>query len=210
MDRIVPFAKERSTNSDTTLMFPIPYFTNDGVVNCYPGDDFYPEHPDYSTTTHKPDQYASKSCEQFRSMAQKLHRSEMQSARPARILYNIQSSDNHINPQTIESAKLWFFPLLYTAQLNCYHCWRIIHKVHCTKISAIGCLCARYFLFRPGRASPRCYPFWQKNVTKIRYFLYCVKLHDFIYNFYCRCFCCCWFWDLFFVFICWKWVSIKW
>lgn len=106
LDRIIPFAKERSTKSETTLMFPIPYFTNDGVVNCYPGDDFYPKHPDYTKTTHKPDQYANKSCEQFRSMAQKLHRSEMQSARPARILYNIQSSDNHMNPQTIESAKL--------------------------------------------------------------------------------------------------------
>lgn len=89
-------------------MFPIPYFTTDGIVNCYPGDDFYPAQPDYTTTKHNPGEHATKSCEQFRALAQNLHRAEMESARPARILHNIQSADNHIAPQTIESAKLWF------------------------------------------------------------------------------------------------------
>lgn len=106
INRIIPFAKERGQNAPTTLMFPIPYFTTDGIVNCYPGDDFYPAQPDYKATAHNPAEHADKSCEQFRAMARNLHRAEMESAQPARILHNIQLADNHIGPQTHESAKL--------------------------------------------------------------------------------------------------------
>lgn len=93
--------------------------------------------------------------------------------------------------------------------LNCYHCRRIIHKVHCTNISAIGCLCARFFSSRTC-ASPLLATRFDKMLPKYAIFVYCVKSHNFIYDFYCRYFCFCWFWDLFFVFICWKRVSIKW
>lgn len=106
IEQIIPFAKERGINSTTTLIFPIQYYAFDGVINCYPGDDLYPKNPNYVITEHNVEEYASKTCEECRQLAQNLHRSEIKSLNDVQILQNIKSPDNHLSPQKSHSSKL--------------------------------------------------------------------------------------------------------
>lgn len=57
IDKIIPFAKERGMNEPTTLIFPLHFHTKDGIIHCYPGDDFYPEIPNYIATEHDLEKY---------------------------------------------------------------------------------------------------------------------------------------------------------
>lgn len=103
IDKLLPFAQHRGMNSPTTLIFPIQYFTNDGVISCYPGDDLYPTEPNYLTTEHNPDQYIDKSCDECRRNASKLHRAEEKSLSDVQIWQNVKSSDNHLSAQTLKT-----------------------------------------------------------------------------------------------------------
>lgn len=106
IEQIIPFAKERGINSTTTLIFPIQYDTFDGVVNCYPGDDFYPKNPNYTSTEHDVEEHANKTCEEFRKLAKNLHRSEIKSLQDVQIFHNIKSPDNHLGLQKSHLSKL--------------------------------------------------------------------------------------------------------
>lgn len=105
IDIIIPFAKERGINAPTTLIFPVHYHTNDGIIHCYPGDDFYPEKPNYTATEHDLDQYADKSCDECRKMAENFHRIELKSLQNVAVWQNVQLPDNHLSPQTSPKPK---------------------------------------------------------------------------------------------------------
>lgn len=102
IDKLLSFAKHRSMNSPTTLLFPVQYQTKDGIVSCYPGDDLYPEQPNYSTTEHDVNQYKDKSCDECRQSASNLHRLEQKSLSDAKIWQNVKLPDNHLSAQTLE------------------------------------------------------------------------------------------------------------
>lgn len=76
------------------------------MIHCYPGDDFYPKNPNYSTTEHDLELYADKTCEECREMAKNLHRAELKSIQNVKIWHTIESSDQHINPQKPHTSKL--------------------------------------------------------------------------------------------------------
>lgn len=106
INKIVPFAKERGINSPTTLIFPIHYHAKDGLVHCYPGDEFYPNNPNYSTTEHDLDKYADKTCDECREIATHLHRLEIKSMPSSQIWQNVKLPDNHLSAQTTFESKL--------------------------------------------------------------------------------------------------------
>lgn len=82
------------------------YHTKDGIIHCYPGDDFYPKNPNYTTTEHDLDKYAEKTCEECREEAKNLHRIELMSLQNFAIWHNVNLPDNHISPQPIAKPKL--------------------------------------------------------------------------------------------------------
>lgn len=92
-------------NSPTTLIFPIQYQLNDGLVNCYPGDDCYPKEPSYSTTEHNFKEFKGKTCEEFRENVRNLHRAELKSLSDVQIWQSVELPDNHLSAQTQESHK---------------------------------------------------------------------------------------------------------
>lgn len=106
INKIIPFARDRGMNSPTTLMFPMHYHANDGIVHCYPGDDFYPKNPNFFTTEHDLKKYADKSCDECRQLASNLHRMELNSMPDPKIWHNVNLPDNHLNPQTTHKPKL--------------------------------------------------------------------------------------------------------
>lgn len=106
IDKIIPFAKERGINSPTTLIFPLHFHAKDGIIHCYPGDDFYPKKPNYSTTEHDLQQFAEKTCEECRKMATNLHRLELKSLQEVEIWQNVKLPDNHLSPQILQKPKL--------------------------------------------------------------------------------------------------------
>lgn len=104
IDRLLSFAKTRGENSPTTLIFPIHFHTSDGLIHCYPGDDFYPNNPDYNKTTHDLEQYATKTCAECRAMAKNLHRAELKSINDVDIWQNIGNFDDHLCPDTTKNT----------------------------------------------------------------------------------------------------------
>lgn len=106
IDKVVSFAKHRALNSPTTLIFPLHFPVKDGIIHCYPGDDFYPKSPNYSVTEHNMAQYEDKTCEECRKMAMNLHRAEAKTIQNIEIWQNIKLPDNHLSPQTIPASKL--------------------------------------------------------------------------------------------------------
>lgn len=107
IDKIVSFAKDRGMNAPTTLIFPIHYHTSDGIIHCYPGDDFYPKNPSYTTTEHDVELYGDKTCKECRDMATNLHRAELKSIQDVELWHTIKSPDRHLNPQVTCPSKLW-------------------------------------------------------------------------------------------------------
>lgn len=77
----------------------------------FEGDDFYPKQPNVQSTSHNPDEFDTVTCEEFRSKAKNLHRSEHYSPHNVRIINNLQSFDDHLAANTKYGSKLWRFGL---------------------------------------------------------------------------------------------------
>lgn len=104
-DKLLPFARNRSMNSPTTLMFPVQYQMSDGLLNCYPGDDLYPNKPSYYTTEHNFEQFKDQTCDEIRQNATNLHRAEQKSLSDFLIWENVRLPDNHLSAQAENSQK---------------------------------------------------------------------------------------------------------
>lgn len=90
-DKVLETAKLRDRNLKTEFIFPIHYTVADGLIHCYPGDDFYPDKPDFEKTSHDVDKYVTKTCEQCRSLAKNLHRAEVKSLSDIELHKNVPS-----------------------------------------------------------------------------------------------------------------------
>lgn len=106
IDKLLPFAKQRTMNASTTLFFPIHYQTTNGLISCFPGDDFYPKKPNFVTTAHNLEEYADKTCEDCREMVNNLHRLEIKSPTDVKIWCTIHPADGHIAIRSKLDSKL--------------------------------------------------------------------------------------------------------
>lgn len=84
-------ARQRDQSKTTQWVFPIHYTVADGLIHCYPGDDFYPDKPDYEKTSHEVEKYSNKTCEECRSLAKNLHRAEVKSMSDIELHINVKS-----------------------------------------------------------------------------------------------------------------------
>lgn len=105
LNNLVDYCEARNRKG-ISLFFPVPYALADGVVHVFPGDDLYPEEPDFETPKAL-DTFKSKSCMEMRSEAKNMNRAEVQSSLQVSLISNIQI-DGHILPSSFDcfSAKL--------------------------------------------------------------------------------------------------------
>jgi len=96
IDKLVEIAKGR-VGKTMELVMPMQYKTKDGLLHCLPGDDLYPEHPNYHESDHDIDQYADKTMEEMRAMAKNLCRSEQRDMFDVKFFTNVIPRDGHIS-----------------------------------------------------------------------------------------------------------------
>ena len=87
-------------------MLPIQYKVKDGFLHVLPGDDLYPENPNYNEADHDLEKYADKTCYEMRIIAKNLCRSEQHDMFDVQFFSNIKPLDGHISLQSDPIAKL--------------------------------------------------------------------------------------------------------
>lgn len=87
-------------------MLPIQYKVMDGFLHVLPGDDLYPENPNYNEPDHDLNKYEEKTFEEMRAIAKNLCRSEQQDMFNAKLVSNIEPSDGHIGLRSDPISKL--------------------------------------------------------------------------------------------------------
>lgn len=85
---------------------PMQFKCKDGFLHVLPGDDLYPENPNYSEADHNVDEYADKSMEEMRSIAKNLCRSEQRDMFDVKMFTNIKPLDGHLSLNSDPVAKL--------------------------------------------------------------------------------------------------------
>lgn len=92
-DELEKFARERGKKGMDQL-FPVRIVTKNGVLACLPGDDLYPEEPDY--TGERAMLEVPESMEELRGMTQNHHRMEVKK-RNFKLLVNVAPKYGHIS-----------------------------------------------------------------------------------------------------------------
>lgn len=85
---------------------PMQFKASDGFVHVLPGDDMYPEKPNYFESDHDLDKYSDKTIEEIRKMAKNLCRSEQRDMHDVNLVSNITSTDGHISIITDPISKM--------------------------------------------------------------------------------------------------------
>ncbi|XP_048464141.1 acyl-coenzyme A diphosphatase NUDT19-like [Rhincodon typus] len=83
---------------------PIRLLASDGYAILYPGDDLYPEDPDY-TGKKEINITSSKTLEQLRLEVTKLHRVELRDPHDIMLYVNIEPQYKHLHPLTMGSCQ---------------------------------------------------------------------------------------------------------
>ncbi|XP_060691943.1 acyl-coenzyme A diphosphatase NUDT19-like isoform X1 [Hemiscyllium ocellatum] len=83
---------------------PVRFLASDGCAILYPGDELYPEDPDY-TGEKKMNISSSKTLEQLRLEVTKLNRAELRGLHGITLYVNIEPPYKHINPLTMGSCQ---------------------------------------------------------------------------------------------------------
>lgn len=78
-------------------MFPVFLETKDMLIAVLPGDDFYPNEPNYCGNDVDVNTYANMPCQEFAKLAKNLHRMERDILWPT-LLVNIQPLNGHLHP----------------------------------------------------------------------------------------------------------------
>lgn len=105
IDKLVKIAKERR-NQDMDIILPIQFTTNNGVLLVLPGDELYPENPNFHETGHDVDKFSDKSIEEMRSIAKTAFRTELNDMRYSKIYANVGPPDGHVSVEADPIAKL--------------------------------------------------------------------------------------------------------
>jgi nucleoside diphosphate-linked moiety X motif 19, mitochondrial len=88
------------------LLMPMQFKVKDGFLHVLPGDDLYPENPNYHEGDHDIDQYADKTFEEMRGIAKNLCRSEQRDMFDVKIVSNVAPYDGHIKLESDPIAKM--------------------------------------------------------------------------------------------------------
>lgn len=105
IDELVELAKSRNSQNMDTIM-PLQYKTKSGFLHVLPGDDLYPENPNYHESSHDVEKYSEKTFEEMREMATNFCRSEQGDLYNVKLLSNVPASDGHISLVSDPLAKL--------------------------------------------------------------------------------------------------------
>lgn len=92
-DDLEKFARERGKKG-MDHYFPVKIFTKNGFVSCLPGDDLYPDEPDY--TGEQAQLVVQESIEELRGLALNHHRMEMEKHN-VKLFVNITPKYGHIS-----------------------------------------------------------------------------------------------------------------
>lgn len=97
MDKLIEFAKKRASNG-LTCIWPNVFQTKDGILHIYPGDDLYPENPNFIDQEDFK-KYMDKSFDELLINASNIHRMDMEKLE---LHINIEPLNGHVQ---IESLK---------------------------------------------------------------------------------------------------------
>lgn len=87
-------------------LMPYQFKVKDGFLHVLPGDDLYPENPNYHESDHDLEQYADKTIEEMRAAARNLCRSEQRDMFDVKMVVNVKSTDGHIILDSDPIAKM--------------------------------------------------------------------------------------------------------
>lgn len=94
-DEIAKFAQERN-DKGSTLYMPHQLILKDGLVSIFPGDDQYPENPDFYNLNYDPNEFSDKTLEEFKINVKNLHRQEFRGYYDHQIFCNIEPFNDHL------------------------------------------------------------------------------------------------------------------
>lgn len=85
-----------------TIM-PMHFKAKDGFMHVIPGDDLYPETPNFYEGDHDIDKYADKTMEEMRAIAKNLNRSEQRDLFEVKFFSTVEGLDGKVslNPDPI-------------------------------------------------------------------------------------------------------------
>ena len=94
-DEIAKFAQERNSKG-STLYMPHQLRLKDGFVNIFPGDDQYPENPNFYNLNYDMEEFSDKTLEDIRRNVKNLHRQEFRGLYNDEIFCNIEPFNDHL------------------------------------------------------------------------------------------------------------------
>lgn len=100
IEDVANFSHERNSKG-ITLMFPVQYKTKNGLLHVLPGDDIYPENPNYNETTEF-ERFSEKTSEELRSS--RMNRAEMTSMMDVKFYSSVEPFNGHLNPKNFEGV----------------------------------------------------------------------------------------------------------
>lgn len=89
-----------------TQNMPMQFKCKDGFLHVLPGDDLYPENPNYNEPDHNIDEFSEKTIEEMRSIAKNLCRSEQRDMFDVKMIVNIKPLDGHVGLTSDPIAKI--------------------------------------------------------------------------------------------------------
>lgn len=105
IDKLVEIAKSR-VGENMDLILPIQFKASDGFVHVLPGDDLYPEKPNYFESDHDLEKYSDKTLVEIRKLSKNLCRSEQKDMFDVNLVSNIKPKDGHISIEFDSFSKL--------------------------------------------------------------------------------------------------------
>lgn len=105
IDKLVEIAKGRN-GVDMDMLMPMQFKVKDGFLHVLPGDDLYPEKPNYVESDHDIDQFGDKTFAEMRASAKNLCRSEQRDMFDIKLVTNIKPADGHITLVSDPISKL--------------------------------------------------------------------------------------------------------
>lgn len=75
------------------LLMPMQFKAKDGFLHVLPGDDLYPQNPNFYEADHDIEEYAEKTLEEMRAIAKNLCRGEQRDMHDTNFLSNVKHSD---------------------------------------------------------------------------------------------------------------------
>lgn len=103
IDTLVKIAKARN-DQDMEIIMAVQLTAADGLIHVLPGDDFYPETPNFHENVD--DSYTDRTMAEMRAIAKRLNRYEMDGLLEIKLFVNVEPTDGHIALRSDLIAKM--------------------------------------------------------------------------------------------------------